>query len=135
MQNKNHQEAPMIRAAIALFALSAAPAHAYLAQNDLRVQGQGDRFEVLASPGMGPSRAWCAAGDYAVVILGLPSTTPLWRVSEPPRKPREGIVFSLSPDGAASTSGLIQFGDTDASLTAGAARNLCWSEQDRNDDD
>ncbi|MCU0801761.1 MAG: hypothetical protein MUD11_08290 [Rhodobacteraceae bacterium] len=116
---------------IAAAMVAAAPAHAYLAQNDLRVEGQGgDRFEVLASPGMGPSRAWCAAGDYVVVILGLPSTTPLWRVSEPPRKPGEGIVFALSGDGAASTSGLFQFGDSDASLTAGAAQSLCWAEKD-----
>jgi hypothetical protein len=111
---------------IALAVLAAGPAQAYLAQNDLRVQGQGDRFEVLAAPGMGPSRAWCAAGDYAVVVLGLPSTTPLWRISEPPRKAGEGIVFSLSPAGAASSSGLFQFGENDATLTAGAARALCW---------
>jgi hypothetical protein len=115
--------------------LAASPAHAYLAQNDLRVEGRANGFEVLASPGMGPSRAWCAAGDYVVVILGLPSTTPVWRMSEPPRKPGEGIQFALSPDGAASTSGLFQFGDSDASLTAGAARALCWSEKDWGDDD
>ena len=115
-------------ALIATLMLAAAPAHAYLAQNDLRVQRQGDGFEVLASPGMGPSRAWCAAGDYAVVILALPATTPLWRVSEPDRKPGEGIVFALSPENAATTSGLFQFGDSDASLTAGAARALCWGE-------
>jgi hypothetical protein len=126
----------MIRPAlIAAALLTAAPAHAYLAQNDLRVQGQGDRFEVLASPGMGTSRAWCAAGDYAVVILGLPGTTPLWRMSEPPRKAGEGIVFGLGPEGAARTSGLFQFGDNDASLTAGAARALCWNERGFSDAD
>jgi hypothetical protein len=117
------------RALIATALLTAAPAHAYLAQNDLRVEGRGAQFEVLASPGMGPSRAWCAAGDYAVVILGLPSTTPLWRMSEPPRKAGEGIVFGLGPEGAARTSGLFQFGENDASLTAGAARNLCWGQR------
>jgi hypothetical protein len=79
---------------------------------------------------MGPSRAWCAAGDYVITILGLPSDTPLWRVSEPPRKPGKGIIFALSPEGAATTSGLFQFGDNDASLTAGAAQALCWGEED-----
>lgn len=122
----------MIRTAlIAVLTISAAPAHAYLAQNDLRVQRQGDRFEVLSSPGMGASRAWCAAGDYAMTILALPATTALWRVSEPPRKQGEGIVFALSPVGAATTSGLFQFGnDNDASLTAGAAQALCWGDAD-----
>jgi hypothetical protein len=120
---------------IAIGIFAAMPAQAYLAQNDLRVEGQGDRFEVLASPGMGPSRAWCAAGDYVVVILGLPSSTPMWRISEPPRKAGEGIVFALSPDGAASETGLIQIGENDASLTAGAARALCANERDFSDAD
>lgn len=115
---------------IAACVIIAAPAHAYLAQNDLRVVRKGDGFEVLASPGMGPSRAWCAAGDYAIRLLGLPSSTPLWRISEPPRKAGEGIVFGLSAEGAASTSGLIQIGENDASLTAGAAQALCWGAQD-----
>jgi hypothetical protein len=128
-QNKK-AEVAMIRSSVMAAALfAAAPAHAYLAQNDLRVEGRGDRFEVLASPGMGPSRAWCAAGDYVVVILGLPSTTPMWRISEPPRRAGEGIVFGLTPDGAASETGLIQFGENDASLTAGAARALCDAER------
>lgn len=110
---------------IAAALLTAAPAHAYLAQNDLRVEGRGNSFEVVAAPGMGASPAWCAAGDYAVVILGLPSSTPLWRISAPPRKAGEGILFGLSPEGAATDTGLVQFGETDASLTAGAARALC----------
>jgi hypothetical protein len=63
-----------------------------------------------------------------VVILRKPSTTPLWRVSAPPRKPGEGIVFALSPEGAATDTGLVQFGEEDASLTAGAARALCWGQ-------
>lgn len=121
----------MIRSfVIAAVLCSAAPAHAYLAQNDLRVEGQGERFEVLASPGMGPARAWCAAGDYAVTMLGVAGTTPLWRVSEPPRAQGAGIVFSLSPAGAATNSGLVQLSVSDASLTAGAAQSLCLGERD-----
>jgi hypothetical protein len=115
---------------IAALMLGAAPAHAYLAQNDLRVEGRSNGFEVLASPGMGPSRAWCAAGDYVVVILGMPSTTPVWRVSPPPRKPGEGIMFALSAAGASTDTGLAQFGQTDATLTAGAAQALCWGLDD-----
>lgn len=120
----------MIRAALMILVLGTAPAHAYLAQNDLRVSGTADAFTVLPSPGMGPSRAWCAAGDFAIILLGLPGTTPLWRTSEPPRKVGEGISFATTPTNAASTSGLFQFGPDDASLTAGAARALCWSNSD-----
>ncbi len=109
---------------------AAAPAQAYLAQNDLRVEARGDAFEVLAAPGMGAARAWCAAGDYVVVILGMPAATPMWRVSAPPRKPGEGIVFGLSAEGAAADTGLVQFGEADASLTAGAAQALCWGQAD-----
>ena len=120
----------MISAALTILALSTAPAYAYLAQNDLRVTGTADQFTVLPSPGMGPSRAWCAAGDFAITLLGLPSTTPLWRTSEPPRKAGEGITFATTPANAATASGLFQFGTEDASLTAGAARALCWGEAD-----
>ncbi|MGL5010073.1 MAG: hypothetical protein ACRC6I_09330 [Paracoccaceae bacterium] len=119
-----------LRAAFAALILSTLPAHAYLAQNSLRVTGTAERFEVLASPGMGATRAWCAAGDFAITILGVPQSTPIWRLSEPPRKAGEGIAFALSPAGAASTSGLFQFGPSDASLTASAAKALCWGDRD-----
>jgi hypothetical protein len=118
--------------AVALTALvmTASPALAYLAQNDLQVKARGAGFEVLTSPGMGAARAWCAAGDYAITILGVRGTTPIWRVSEPPRPAGQGIVFSLTPEGAATKSGLVQLGPDDASLTAGAAQALCWGLED-----
>jgi hypothetical protein len=115
----------MIRTAFALLLL-ATPAHAYLAQNSLRVQGDATAFEVQFSPGMGAPNAWCAAGDFAIRYLGLPGTAKIWRVSEPPRGVGEGVSFATSPVGSASKSGLIRLNEEDASLTAGAAQNLCW---------
>jgi hypothetical protein len=122
-------ETTVIRTTLAIVLLTT-PAHAYLAQNSLRVQGDTAAFEVQFSPGMGAPGAWCAAGDYAIRYLNLPHTTKIWRVSEPPRGVGEGVSFATSPSGAASKSGLIRLNEADASLTASAAQNLCWGLND-----
>ncbi len=116
----------MIRAAVAALVLFPIPAFAYLADNNLHVQGDASGFEVRASPGMASPAAWCAAGDYAIHILGVDASTQIWRTSEPPRRAGQGISFSLAPDRAASKSGLIQFGPDDAALSAAAASAFCW---------
>jgi hypothetical protein len=126
MKNK---EVAMIRATLVLLILST-PAHAYLAQNSLRVQGDAAGFEVQVSPGMGAPNAWCAAGDYAIRYLNLPGTAKIWRMSEPPRGAGEGVSFATSPAGAATKSGLIRLNEQDASLTATAAQALCWGLSD-----
>ncbi len=112
----------------ALLALATPASAAYLTQNDLRVTPlEGGRFLVQASPGMGAPSSWCAAGDFAIRQLNAGPTTRIWRVSEPPRKSGQGVVFSLSPEGAASKSGLVRLAETDASLSAGHAQALCWN--------
>jgi hypothetical protein len=123
----------MIRPALLALALTTSPALAYLAQNDMRVEGSAQGFEVLASPGMGAPRAWCAAGEYVIRYLALPRTTQIWRMDEPPRPAGQGIRFGLSPEGAATQTGLVQFGETDATLTAGAAEALCWDPDSEDD--
>jgi hypothetical protein len=115
----------MIRTTLALLLLTT-PAHAYLSQNSLHVQGDASAFVVQASPGMSAPDAWCAAGDYAIRYLGLARSDRIWRVSEPPRRAGQGISFATSGTGAASKSGLIRLNETDASLTATAAQGLCW---------
>lgn len=119
----------MIRTTLALLLLTT-PAHAYLAQNSLRVQGDASTFEVQFSPGMGAANAWCAAGDYAIRYLNLPPSAKIWRTSEPPRGVGQGVGFATSPSGAASKSGLIRLNEQDASLTASAAQELCWGLRD-----
>lgn len=119
----------MIRTAFALFLLTT-PAHAYLTQNSLRVQGDGRAFEVQFSPGMGAANAWCAAGDYAIRYLNLPHTTKIWRVSEPPRGVGQGVSFAMTAANAATKSGLIRLNEQDASFTAASAQALCWGLND-----
>ncbi len=72
-----------------------------------------------------PTDFWCAAGDYAIRRLHLAPTAMIWRASEPPRRAGEGIDFTLRPEAAASSSGLITLGGEDAGLSAGAAQALC----------
>ncbi len=118
----------MLRAIIVGGLLAAAPAHAYQAKNDLTVTDLGNgQFEVRPRGGLSASAAWCAMGDYALRILDLPPTTPLWRVSEPPRASGQPILFALTGDGSASKTGLVILNETDASLSAGFASELCWS--------
>ncbi len=112
---------------VAVAALAfAAPAHAFLAANDLVVRpAGGSDFTVPYRGKSGASDFWCAAGDYVIRDLHLPPNTHIWRTSEPPRRSGEGIDFSLSPDRAASNSGLALFGGDGRSLTAAHAQSFC----------
>lgn len=113
--------APLALAAAVL----AAPAAAFTASNGLPVQATGpDSFVVGWNGRSGPAQFWCAAGDFTVRALGLPSNTRVYRTSPAPRAPGEGIAFSLDPSRAVD-SGLTRFGARDAGLSAAAARGLC----------
>jgi hypothetical protein len=108
--------------------LAASPAAAFQAQNNFTVrQLDNNRFEVLSRGGLSASDAWCAAGDFVIRGLRRPNNTMIWRISEPPRRSGQSIVFSLSSEGAASTTGLASFGNSGASSTASHGRNLCWA--------
>ncbi|MCT8159333.1 hypothetical protein [Pseudoruegeria sp. SHC-113] len=75
-------------AASALVALTALAAcntssgpPAFIAQNSLQVIANPSRpvdFEVLQQSPNGPSDYWCAAGDYAMRKLGVPSTARIY---------------------------------------------------------
>ncbi|WP_431298608.1 hypothetical protein [Tabrizicola sp. BL-A-41-H6] len=105
--------------------LAATPAAAFMAKNGFTVrQLDGGRFEVLSRGGLGVSEAWCAAGDFVVRALGKPRNTHIWRISEPPRRSGQSIVFSLSSEGAASSTGLSSFG-SGSSVSAAHAENIC----------
>lgn len=107
--------------------LAASPAAAFQTQNNFTVrQLDQNRFEVLSRGGLSNSDAWCAAGDFVIRSLRLPRTTQIWRISEPPRRSGQSIVFSLSPDGAASSTGLAGFGGG-ASVSANHGQNICIS--------
>ncbi|WP_444666749.1 hypothetical protein [Cereibacter changlensis] len=122
-------------AALALTGALTVPAHAFRAQNDLIVDGSGTEFHVQASPGQGASQSWCAAGDYVIRDLGIAPTTRIWRTSEPPRRQGQGVSFSLTPEGAASKTGLLVLGAEGASLTAAFAQQHCFRYPEQDDDD
>jgi hypothetical protein len=87
--------------------LAAAPATAFLARNDLTVTPTGPDSFVVNWRGNSRLRAfWCAAADYARHELGATGQTRVYRTSGP-RRPGQGISFSLSPDGARKTGLLI----------------------------
>jgi hypothetical protein len=93
----------------------------------MRVEATGPvTFAVYARGGnFGVSDFWCAAGEYAARRLRASSTTRIWRLSEPPRRSGQPILFSLDPTGAASRTGLALIGQDNGSLTVGSARNKC----------
>lgn len=110
---------------VLLLSLLASPAMAFTARNGVEVTGSADQIDVQPSAGQAAPQSWCAAGDFVIRGLGMPATTRVYRVSPPPRKGGEGVIFSLSPDGASDRTGLILFGQTDNALSAADAQALC----------
>lgn len=118
----------MLRYALLAAALaSAAPAHAFTSSNRMRVEATGPvTFSVKARGGnYGAADFWCAAGEYASRRLNARENVRIYRLSEPPRRSGQPIVFSLDPTGRASSTGLANLGRDDGSLSVASARNQC----------
>ena len=107
--------------------VAAAPAHAFISSNRMRVDATGPvTFSVTARGGKyGAIDFWCAAGEYAWQRLRAPNNARIYRLSEPPRRSGEAIVFSLDPTGKASRTGLAVIGTDDGSLSVASARTQC----------
>ncbi|WP_226779045.1 hypothetical protein [Oceaniglobus trochenteri] len=123
----------MRRSALVFLALVsgalAAPAVAFQASNGLVVSGDGQAIEVPYRGQSGARAFWCAAGEYAERVLNQSPTATLYRVSEPPRRSGEGIVFSLSPDQSARKTGLAVVGAKGGGgISIAHARSLCDRE-------
>jgi hypothetical protein len=87
------------------------PAAAFTAQNGMTaVQTAPAEITVIHEVPRGDTDYWCAAGDFAQRVMGLPGSTPIWRASPKPRRAGDGIVFTLDPAKAAEGAGLSQFG-------------------------
>ena len=114
----------MLRATLLLSLLST-PALAFQARNDAQVDGRADQIIVASRPGLASSESWCAAGDFVIRGLGMASTTPVYRLTPPPRRAGESVEFSLSPAGATERLGLVRFGGTADQISAGHAQALC----------
>lgn len=108
-----------------LLSLLASPAMAFQARNDAQVTGTAAEIVVASRPGLSSAESWCAGGDFVIRALGQPASTPLYRITPPPRRAGEAVIFSLSPEGAADRTGLLQIGAPDASLSAAHAQALC----------
>jgi hypothetical protein len=110
---------------VLLLSLLASPAMAFQARNDAQVTGTAAEIVVASRPGLSSAESWCAAGDFVIRALGQPASTPLYHITPPPRRASEAVIFSLSPEGAADRTGLLQIGARDASLSAAHAQALC----------
>jgi len=118
----------MLRIVLLVAAMAAAaPAHAFSSSNRMRVDATGPvTFSVSARGGnYGAADFWCAAGEYASRRLNARENVRIYRLSEPPRRSGQPIVFSLDPTGRASRTGLSTLGQDDGSLSVSAARNQC----------
>jgi hypothetical protein len=120
------------RSALAVLAvvtgLSVSPAQAFVASNGLVVQ-QVNATDFFV-PFRGRSAAtsfWCAAGDFVVRRLSMPGGTRIFRLSPPPRRGGDGILFSLSPEGA-QDRGVQVWGSRDAGMSASLAQTYCANE-------
>ena len=126
----------MLRLILIAAALSAAvPAHAFTSSNRMRVEATGPvTFSVSARGGnLGALDFWCAAGEYAWRRLNASNNVRIYRLSEPPRRSGQPVVFSLDPTGRASRTGLAVVGNDDGSLSVAAARNQCNASRSLNE--
>jgi hypothetical protein len=118
-------------AALAAAIFLAAPVHAYTSPNRMTVTATGPAtFSVRAAGGnYGANEFWCAAGWYAWRVLDASNNVRIYRLSQPPRRGGQPIVFSLDPTGKASRTGLAVVGYDDGSLSVATARAQCATTQ------
>lgn len=116
----------------ALFAVSPAVAGAWQADNLLTVNPlPGEGFEVVGRTGSAGSDYWCAAGDYAMRVLGAGGTQRIYLVrgrGAPETSNRKSAVqFSLTPpDGPEPRDSLfLSMRNVGDNLGAAFARNYC----------
>lgn len=109
-------------AALALGSLAAlaAPADAFNARNGMAVTDLGNGlFRVEYGARADDTDYWCAAGDYALRVLGAPTRARLYRASAPPRKRGQGITFTLDPAQSSGPTGITNLGGPKDSLGVG----------------
>ncbi|WP_099827615.1 hypothetical protein [Oceaniglobus indicus] len=100
------------------------PAQTFRSANRLTVQATGGPdFRVLFRGGALERDYWCAAANYVISGLGLPSRTRLFRATPTPRKQGQGVGFTLDPARATAKNGLSVFGSADGTISAGHARS------------
>ncbi|MEC7257940.1 MAG: hypothetical protein VXW58_08980 [Pseudomonadota bacterium] len=124
---------------LAVVSLACAPvaATAWTADNRLDVNPlPGGGFEVIGDPGSGGPDYWCAAGDYALRVLGARATDRVYitrgRGAPETSTRKSGVQFSLTapadvPDGLHLFLKMRRVGDN---LAVTFARNYCLDNKD-----
>lgn len=100
------------------------PAAAFTAKNGMTAAQVGPtEIAVPFDSGRADTSYWCAAGDYAERVMGLPGSTRMWRATPQPRKAGLGIVFTLDPARQAEGAGISDFstGPNDGSISISMA--------------
>lgn len=113
----------VLYAAVAVIALSQ-PSHAFTAQNGMTVtQTDATDFVVRYASVPRETDYLCAAGDFVISALGLPSKTRLFRASPAPRAQGTGIRFTTDPARMVNMGLFTSFGavPSDGGISAGAA--------------
>ena len=119
----------MLRPILIAAALAAAtPAAAFRAENGLTVEPvDTSSFYVPWRGKSGARHFWCAAGDYVIRELNLPSSTDIYRYDAPVRAQGEGIRFGFDPARAQNTGLIRLYGGK--GLNAAYARTFCNDRQ------
>ncbi|MFN0114129.1 MAG: hypothetical protein ACKVPY_05580 [Paracoccaceae bacterium] len=110
---------------VLVFVLLAVPASAWTARNGLEVQPTGRAGEVVVEYDgrLDQTDFWCAAGDYVIRVMGLASSTRLYR-SATPRQRGHGYMFTINREDGTPKSGITSIGKNrdDTSISAGHAQ-------------
>jgi hypothetical protein len=107
------------------------PPDAYRAVNGVWVFPESpDRF-YIPWQGDGRTAFFCAAGDYVKRRLRASGSTPIYRLSEPPRRSGEGLRFSLDPVGATMRTGVIVLQSVGPANSFSVNNGLVFCEQSR----
>ena len=108
--------------------LAAQPSVAFVAANGMSVEARKDGTLQVPFRGLTSETSfWCAVGDYVTTALRKPGKTRIFRLTEPPRRQGAGVVFSLDPKGAATSTGVSVYGGSGppGSLSAGMSYAFC----------
>ena len=118
-------------AALSLLAMPAA-AEPFRAVNHMYVAPQGsDRFEVSGNAELWARDYWCAAGEYAQRVLGMPVTARIV-VAEPYGKTHRAVGFVTDPDAEPQFRVVVMglsIRSAGSSLSVGQARGFCADHQ------
>ena len=114
---------------------------AWRAFNNLRVNPETpDTFEVIQSGGVSAGDVWCAAADFALSRLSVPSNQRIYliegkHIARTEERRRFGYSFSLTPPPEAQnfthSPWLLSLRNVGDSLSAIAAKQYCYDRLER----